>query len=419
MGSNSEATATVSETPAAPAAIPPPVQGELITVLSIDGGGIRGLIPATILACLEAKLQELDGPEARIADYFDVIAGTSTGALITSMLAAPDDNRRPLFAAGDLTKFYLENGPKIFPQRKAGFLTPVANLISAVRGPKYDGMFLHDKIKSLTHDVAIADTVTNIIVPAFDVKNLQPIVFSTYEAKNEPLKNAKLSDICISTSAAPTYFPAHFFTTTDDSGKSRESREFHLIDGGVAANNPTMVAMSMISKEVLCGNEDFKQDKETKYKKNFLVISIGTGSAKMAEKYTAPVCAKWGVLRWLYDGGFTPLIDIFSHASADMVDFHASILFQSLKRKTQYLRIQDDSLTGHTSSVDISTKENMEALIGIGKQLLQKTVARVNIDTGVHEAVDGEGTNEEALARLAEKLSAERKLRHSNLNSSS
>uniref|UniRef100_A0A0E0F7K5 Uncharacterized protein n=1 Tax=Oryza meridionalis TaxID=40149 RepID=A0A0E0F7K5_9ORYZ len=66
-----------------------------------------------------AEGEELDGPEARIADYFDVIARTSTGALITSMLAAPDDNRRPLFAAADdLTKFYLENGPKIFPQRR-------------------------------------------------------------------------------------------------------------------------------------------------------------------------------------------------------------------------------------------------------------------------------------------------------------
>jgi len=97
---------------------PPPSTGKLITILSIDGGGIRGLIPATIIAYLEAKLQELDGPDARIADYFDVIAGTSTGALLTSMLAAPDENNRPLFAAKDLTTFYLENGPNIFPQKK-------------------------------------------------------------------------------------------------------------------------------------------------------------------------------------------------------------------------------------------------------------------------------------------------------------
>ncbi|XBJ14558.1 hypothetical protein VPH35_006586 [Triticum aestivum] len=363
--------------------------------------------------CLFLSLKgELDGPDVRIADYFDVIAGTSTGALVTSMLAAPGENKRPLFEAKEINKFYLDNGPKIFPQKRYarthlrhyftynwGFLTPMANMFGAVMGPKYDGKFLHDKIKNLTNDVTVADTVTNIIVPTFDVKYLQPIIFNTYEAKVDPLKNAHLSDICISTSAAPTYFPAHYFTTHDPSRKLPD-REYHLIDGGVAANNPTMAAMSMITKEVLRRKPDFTQGKPAEYG-NYLIISIGTGSAKMAEKYTAPDCAKWGVLRWLYDGGFTPLIDIFSHASADMVDIHAA----------------DDLLTGHTSSVDIATKENMEALIGIGKNLLKRNVSRVNIDTGMYESVNGEGTNEEALARFARKLSEERKLRQTNLNS--
>ncbi|RLM68849.1 patatin-like protein 1 [Panicum miliaceum] len=408
MGSNGRAAATAHASELAP----PPSQGRLITVLSIDGGGIRGLIPATIIACLEAKLQELDGPEARIADYFDVIAGTSTGALITAMLAAPDEKKRPLFAARDISQFYLENGPKIFPQRKIGFLKPAANLLSLMRGPKYDGAFLHDRIKSLTHDVRIADTVTNVVVPAFDVKSLQPVIFSTYEALHEPLKNAHLSDICISTAAAPTYFPAHFFRT-ESADRKEPSREFHLVDGGVAANNPTMVAMSMLTKEVLRHNPDFRPVEFG----NFLIISIGTGAPKQAEKYTAPKCAKWGLLRWLYDGGFTPLIDIFSHASADMVDIHAQVLFEALRCEKNYLRIQDDSLVGHTSSVDIATKENMEALIGIGRELLKKPVARVNIDTGVYECVPGEGTNEKALERFARKLSDELKLRKKNLNS--
>ncbi|KAL6654176.1 hypothetical protein ACP70R_007641 [Stipagrostis hirtigluma subsp. patula] len=402
MGSNGTAVAADTTVPQ-----PPPSTGKLITVLSIDGGGIRGLIPATIIACLETKLQELDGPDARIADYFDVIAGTSTGALITAMLAAPDEKNRPLFAAKDVTQFYLENGPKIFPQRKVGFLTPVVNLLGNMRGPKYDGVFLHDKIKSLTRDVKIADTVTNIIVPAFDVKYLQPVIFSTYEAKNNPHKNAHLSDICISTSAAPTYFPAHFFVTHNDEGKPRE---FHLVDGGVAANNPTMVAMSMLTKEVLRENPDFNPGKPTEYR-NYLIISIGTGSAKQAERYTAPQCAKWGLIQWLYNGGFTPIIDIFSHASSDMVDIHAAVLFEALHCEKNYLRIQDDTLTGHTSSVDIATTENMEELIGIGKKLLKKKMARVNIDTGVYEPISGEVTNEMELERFAKMLSDERKLR--------
>ncbi|RWW49717.1 hypothetical protein BHE74_00044071 [Ensete ventricosum] len=102
----------------APILTPPPAFGKRVTVLCIDGGGVRGLIPATIIAFLEAKLQELDGPEARIADYFDVIAGTSTGGLVTAMLTAPNAEKRPLFAAKDIIQFYLDNGPKIFPQKR-------------------------------------------------------------------------------------------------------------------------------------------------------------------------------------------------------------------------------------------------------------------------------------------------------------
>lgn len=61
-------------------------------------------------------LQKLDGEEARLADYFDIIAGTSTGGLVTAMITAPNEKNRPLFAAKDIKDFYLEHCPKIFPQ---------------------------------------------------------------------------------------------------------------------------------------------------------------------------------------------------------------------------------------------------------------------------------------------------------------
>ncbi|KAI3807236.1 hypothetical protein L1987_23161 [Smallanthus sonchifolius] len=101
----------------------PPTNGNLITILSIDGGGVRGIISSVILDFLETELQKLDGKNARVADYFDVIAGTSTGGIVTAMLTTPNEEGRPLFAAKDVTEFYLEHCPKIFPSRdKYAFL---------------------------------------------------------------------------------------------------------------------------------------------------------------------------------------------------------------------------------------------------------------------------------------------------------
>ncbi|KAK1313346.1 hypothetical protein QJS10_CPA06g02282 [Acorus calamus] len=384
-----------------------PTYGNLITILSIDGGGIRGLIPATILCFLESELQKLDGEDTRLADYFDVIAGTSTGGLVTAMLTAPNKDNRPLFTAKDVKEFYLENSSKIFPQR-GGLLAPAVNIVRSVTGPRYTGKFLHEVIKEKLGDTRLHQTLTNVVIPSFDIKRLQPTIFSTYEVESKTSLDALLSDICIGTSAAPTYFPAHYFENRDSEGKVRE---FNLIDGGVASNNPALLAMGEVTKEIFKGNPDFFPIKPMDYGR-FLVISIGTGSAKGEGKYSAKAASKWGVLGWLVSGGSTPLVDVFMQSSADMVDIHISVVFQALHSGRNYLRIQDDTLSGTVSSVDIATKENLENLVNIGEGLLKKPVSRINLDTGIFEPIsNGEGTNEEALRRFAKLLSDERRLR--------
>ncbi|CAA7401624.1 unnamed protein product [Spirodela intermedia] len=372
-----------------------PTYGNLITVLSIDGGGIRGLIPSILLSFLESELQKLDGEDSRLADYFDVIAGTSTGGLITSMLTAPDKDNRPLFAAKDIKNFYLEHTPRIFPQ-SSGIWGRIMKILRAIMGPKYNGKYLHQVVKEKLGSTRLHQAITNVVIPTFDIKHLQPTIFSTYEVKSNPSLDALFSDICIATSAAPTYLPAHYFQTE---AKQGGVREFNLVDGGVAANNPALVAMGEVTKEIFRGNPDFFPIRPMDYGR-FLVISLGTGSSKSAGKYNAKMARQWGVLGWLLSGGSTPLVDVFMQSSADMVDINITVAFQALHSGGNYLRIGEDTLTGDASSVDIATKENLENLVNIGEKLLKKPLSRVNLETGIFEPIaNGGGTNEEALRR--------------------
>ncbi|KAE9466854.1 hypothetical protein C3L33_01230, partial [Rhododendron williamsianum] len=284
--------------------IHPPTYGNLITVLSIDGGGIRGIIPGVMLSYLESQLQVLDGANARLADYFDVVAGTSTGGLIAAMLTAPNSDERPLYAAKEIVA-------------------------------------------------------------------------------SNPVIDVALSDICISTSAAPTYLPAHYFTNTDEHGNLIE---FNLIDGGVAANDPALVAISEVTKQEFNENSDFYPIKPLDYRR-FLVISLGTGSNKKKHKYNANLAANWGLLDWFFDNWSPPLVNIFTQASSDMVDYHISVVFQALYVKRAL------------ASVDVATTENLGKLVEFGEKLLKKPVSRVNLDTGLYQRVADGGTNEDALKR--------------------
>ncbi|KAH9316385.1 hypothetical protein KI387_025012, partial [Taxus chinensis] len=146
--------------------------------------------------------------------------------------------------------------------------------------------------------------------------------------------------------------------------------------------------------------------------RKFLVLSIGNGYK--TTRYKAIDAAKWGRLSWLSNNGRTPILDTFMQSSSDMVDIHASVIFQAHNSQQNYLRIQENGLTGDASSVDISTKDNLENLVKIGNNLFDKLVSIVNLETGEFEEVMKEGTNKDALIRFAKKLSEEKKSRLSS-----
>lgn len=380
--------------------------GKRVTILSIDGGGVRGVIPSTILEFLEKVLQDLDGPEVALADYFDVIAGTSTGGLLSAMLTAPDANGRPKFSAKKATTTYIEEATVIFPPVGTDF-GGVRSLWRMIRGPRYSGNGLIETVTRLVGDMHLRETVTNVVIPSFDVATQQPVFFSSAHAKIDPLEDPTLAQVCRGTSAAPTYLPAVHFITRDESKNS--SRSFHLVDGGVVCNNPTGVAINQAIKELTAGDKNSERMDWTGTYRDLLVLSLGTG--EKAVSYDAEKVAKWGVLGWLRNGdGSVPLIEIFSNGSADMVDYNLSIIFDSHDSSSNYLRIQTD-LDKVDGTMDNSSLTNMNQLVSVAKDLLKRPATTRNLVSGKLQEHKDFGTNEQALRRFAEWLSQERRSR--------
>ncbi|QCE04868.1 Acyl transferase/acyl hydrolase/lysophospholipase [Vigna unguiculata] len=342
--------------------LPPPSYGDQVSILSIDGGGIRGIIPATVLIHLDNVLKAKD-PTTSLAHYFDVISGTSTGGLMALMLAAPNSShsKHPLFTPSQVVQFYKTYGSEIFKPQRPG------------NGPQFDGEFLHNITRQLLKDTRLSQTLTNVVIPAFDLKRQKPVIFSNYKLEDAPYLNALLSDICISTSAAPTQLPPHYFVN--------DGVEFNMVDGGVAAGNPTQATIS----EVLQHSE---------YPK-ILVLSLGTGTEKYVENpdFDARLAANWTILNWAFVAN-----DMLGRASSAITEYYLASLFSGFQPpQSTYLRIDEHDLNHDFSNSVNVTKENLEGLEKTGQQLLQEKVVKMNLDTFNLEEF-GE-TNAEALDR--------------------
>ncbi|XP_062083177.1 patatin-like protein 3 [Humulus lupulus] len=322
------------------------------------------------------------------------------------MISTPSDNgRRPLYEAKDIVPFYIQECPYIFSNKKYGSSEEDYNRIEVeaeqipdgkVGKPKY-GTYLQGLANDRLKEKRLSNTLTNVVIPAFDIKKFSPVIFSSYEVKSgNKVLDAKLADICISTSAAPTYLPAYNF--------ENESEEFNMIDGGLAANNPTVTAITEAVKPRA-------KDVEQITFPDLLVISLGTGVEGMTGEYNAEMVNKWWDLTWVFyptscefwKGARKPIIDFLCSGNADMVDHYCTMFFQYTNNAQNFLRVQDNNLPKELSPLDNASTDNMDKLEEFAKTLLTKPVTRLNLSTFGRDQVDGE-TYEEALNRFAQLL---------------
>ena len=178
-------------------------------ILSIDGGGIKGVFPASFLAALEDIIGN------KVASYFDLIVGTSTGGIIALALGAG-------FSAKEILEFYEREGPGIFKGNA------IMRVLRHLGISKYSSDRLRRPLEKLFKDRRLGESSKRLVIPSFDIETGKVHVYKTcHHPRFETDYKEKIVDVALATAAAPTYFPTH-----------RSAAGTPLIDGGVWANNP-------------------------------------------------------------------------------------------------------------------------------------------------------------------------------------
>ena len=301
----------------------------MVSILSIDGGGIRGIIPATFLIEFEKRTGK------PICELFDLIAGTSTGGILAATLAVPNRYGTPKYSAEQVCTGYFDHGETIFHKRLSRPVTTLGGLIR----PKYSPSGLDEMLENYLGSARLHSTLTEILVTAYDMSSSTPWFFKTSFAKGHraPEDDPLLSQVARATAAAPTYFPPL-------------TMEGHcLIDGGVFACNPALCAYAQ-------ARNMYHEETE------FLIVSLGTG-----EQVHNCFCSKvnnWGIANWAL-----PIIAVAVNSSSASVNYQMSALVGS----ENYVRFQvqlDDDCT----EMDNASEKNMRKLKALAHQaILQET----------------------------------------------
>jgi patatin-like phospholipase/acyl hydrolase len=282
-------------------------------ILAIDGGGIRGLIPALVLA----EIEERTGRP--ISSLFDLVAGTSTGAIIACGLTRP----HPM-PADRLAALYEQDGPKIFD---ASLLKRVTSL-GGVIDERYDDRELVSALRRHLGDSRLGEAITGILVTVYDLEARRALVLRRDD-------DVSMVDAAHASSAAPTYFePVRLGART-------------LIDGGVFAINPAILAYAEAQ-----GRID-------------VLASLGTGEHTRRLPYDE--AKDWGQIEWA-----RPIIDVVFDGSADVVDAVLERLIEG-----NYIRLQT-RLDTASDDLDDASPENLAALRGEAERLIAERSADID-----------------------------------------
>jgi predicted acylesterase/phospholipase RssA len=255
-------------------------RGRLVRILAIDGGGLRAVIPARLLAHLE----EVTGKP--VCELFDFVGGTASGGLLALGLAARDDEdpSRPRFTAREMLRRYREDGPVLFQRSLSQVLRTVDNWL----GPKYPPEPLERVLREQFGETRLHEALVPVMVTSYDTDAAEPYLFKSWRrhadgySGPDPQDDYFIWEAARATTASPTYFPP--FRLESPSGAKAKC----LIDGGLYANNP---AMALLAEAV-----DVREGRGAMHMRDVVVVSLGTGHSLSRGRYVD--LGERGRLRW-------------------------------------------------------------------------------------------------------------------------
>lgn len=305
----------------------------MVSILSIDGGGIRGIVPATFLIEFEKRTGK------PICELFDLIAGTSTGGVLAATLTLSNSHGKPKYSAEQVRSAYFEHVGDIFHRSILRSVTTLGGLARPIYSPRT----LELMFKQYLGNERLHTTLTEILVTAYDMASSTPWFFKTSFAKHHRTSadDPLLTQVARAATAAPTYFPPLMM-------------EGHcLVDGGVFACNPALCAYAQ-------ARNMYPEEKE------FLVVSLGTG----LHVHNRP-CSKvnnWGIVDWA-----VPISAVMMNSSSAAVNYQ----MRALVGNENYVRFQvqlDQDATG----MDDASDKNIRKLGALAQQAIKQQSAIID-----------------------------------------
>jgi patatin-like phospholipase/acyl hydrolase len=325
-----------------------------VFVLSIDGGGMRGIIPAKILAELEQRSGK------PIAKMFQLIAGTSTGGILALALTLPATHKseNPKFSASDIVALFKKFGVHVFGKRmlegayKLNTVPVLHEIVSKIlpyTEYKYKSKGLRSVLQKHFGNARLSDSLTNLLIPAYDLSIPGPQLFKSHRLRTNSAENYKMVDVARATSAAPAYFQP----------KQIPGTKTNLIDGGVILNDPSMAAYV----------EALTKIAKTKASE-IIIVSLGTGASALPIAFEKS--KNWGEMDWV-----KPMLNATMDGVSSTTEYMLQVLADSQKNLTYY-RLNpkiDPQKTAMDEAANIDYWEKIaDDFIHAKKALLQEIV---------------------------------------------